>query len=299
MNQTYRLLVTRAIKTASVLGVLLLVAKVSAYWYTGSVSMLASSIDSLVDIAGSLTNLLVIRYALQPADNEHSFGHGKAESLAALAQSMFISGSALFLILNGVQHLLRPEPLNAPLYGIIVTLIALISTALLVLFQRWVIRKTGSQAVYADMLHYQSDVLVNAAILCALLLTWYGFRQADGVFALATGGYILYSALRLGYLAIQALLDEALPQDEREEIKTIIDNWPDVLGAHDLRTRRSGPTRFIQFHLEMEDQLTLVKVYQLVQCIESALLQRFPGADITIHCDPTSTVPHQRRGFFN
>lgn len=168
MNQSYGRLVSRAAIAATAMASALLLIKIFAWWYTGSVSILAALVDSLVDIAASLTNLLVVRYSLQPADEEHTFGHGKAESLAALAQSMFISGSALFLFLTGIQHLVRPEPLQAAGVGVVVTLIALVSTLALVTFQRWVVRKTQSQAVRADMLHYQSDVMMNGAILVAL-----------------------------------------------------------------------------------------------------------------------------------
>ena len=154
MNQSYGRLVSRAAIAATAMASLLLLIKIFAWWYTGSVSILAALVDSLVDIGASLTNLLVVRYSLQPADDNHSFGHGKAESLAALAQSMFISGSALFLFLTGIQHLISPTPMTDPGVGVIVTIVALICTIILVSFQRWVVRRTQSQAVRADMLHY-------------------------------------------------------------------------------------------------------------------------------------------------
>ena len=238
MDPQYARLVKAAALSATVLASILLIIKIFAWWHTGSVSLLAALVDSLVDLAASLTNLFVVRYSLQPADEEHTFGHGKAESLAALAQSMFISGSALFLFLTGFQHLASPEPLQDPGLGIWVTLIALFSTLILVTFQRWVVRKTQSQAIRADMLHYQSDVMMNGAILIALALSWYGFHRADALFALGIGVYILYSALRMGYEAVQALLDRALPDDERQEIINIVTSWPGVIGAHDLRTRQ-------------------------------------------------------------
>ena len=141
MQHSYGRLVKRAALAATILASVLLLVKIFAWWYTGSVSLLASLVDSLVDIAASLTNLLVVRYALQPADENHTFGHGKAESLAALAQSMFISGSALFLFLTGLQHLASPSEMRAPGVGIVVTIVALSSTLVLVAFQRWVVRK--------------------------------------------------------------------------------------------------------------------------------------------------------------
>lgn len=294
MDPQYARLVKAAALSATVLASILLMIKIFAWWHTGSVSLLAALVDSLVDLAASLTNLFVVRYSLQPADEEHTFGHGKAESLAALAQSMFISGSALFLFLTGFQHLASPEPLQDLGVGIWVTLIALFSTLILVTFQRWVVRKTHSQAIRADMLHYQSDVMMNGAILIALALSWYGFHRADALFALGIGVYILYSALRMGYEAVQALLDRALPDAERQAIIDIVMSWPGVIGAHDLRTRQSGPTRFIQLHLEMEDMLPLMEAHILAEQVERALLHRFPGADVLIHQDPCSVVPKER-----
>ncbi|ELQ6225763.1 CDF family cation-efflux transporter FieF [Cronobacter turicensis] len=298
MNHDYARLVSRAALAATLVATLLLIIKIFAWWYTGSVSILAALVDSLVDIAASLTNLFVVRYSLQPADEEHTFGHGKAESLAALAQSMFISGSALFLFLTGIQHLIQPEPMRAPLVGIIVTMAALVTTLMLVTFQRWVVRKTRSQAVRADMLHYQSDVMMNTAILVALALAWYGLHRADALFALGIGVWILYSALRMGYEAVQSLLDRALPDDERQAIVDIIAAWPGVRGAHDLRTRQSGPTRFIQLHLEMEDNLPLVQAHLIAEQVEQAILFRFPGSDVIIHQDPCSVVPRFQQGQF-
>ncbi|ALB56697.1 CDF family cation-efflux transporter FieF [Cronobacter universalis] len=298
MNHDYARLVSRAALAATLVATLLLIIKIFAWWYTGSVSILAALVDSLVDIAASLTNLLVVRYSLQPADKEHTFGHGKAESLAALAQSMFISGSALFLFLTGIQHLVEPEPMRAPLVGIVVTVAALVTTLMLVTFQRWVVRKTRSQAVRADMLHYQSDVMMNTAILVALALSWYGLHRADALFALGIGVWILYSALRMGYEAVQSLLDRALPDDERQAIVDIIAAWPGVRGAHDLRTRQSGPTRFIQLHLEMEDNLPLVQAHLIAEQVEQAILFRFPGSDVIIHQDPCSVVPRFQQGQF-
>ncbi len=298
MNQQYGRLVSRAAAAATVMATLLLIIKIFAWWYTGSVSVLAALVDSLVDIAASLTNLLVVRYSLQPADEDHAFGHGKAESLAALAQSMFISGSALFLFLTGIQHLARPEEMRSPLVGVVVTVVALISTLILVAFQRWVVRRTQSQAVRADMLHYQSDVLMNGAILIALALSWYGWHRADSLFALGIGVYILYSALRMGYEAVQSLLDRTLPEDECQAIIDIARGWPEVQGAHDLRTRQSGPTRFIQLHLEMDDSLPLVQAHHIAEQVEHAILERFPGSDVIIHQDPGSAVAAVHQGKF-
>lgn len=290
MKQEYARLVTMAAWTATIVATLLLIVKVGAWWVTGSVSLLASLIDSMLDIAASLVNLVVVRYSLQPADREHTFGHGKAESLAALAQAMFISGSAVFLILNGVDRFFRPHALQSPEYGVYVSLFAIVVTFGLVRFQKYVVQKTGSQAIAADSLHYESDLYMNAAIMLALALSWFGIGQADAVFAIGIGGYILYSAFKMVREATQTLLDRKLPDEELKEIRECCLSIEGVLGVHQLRTRMSGPTRFIQLHLELEDQMPLLEAHRISDLVEDSLLERFPGADVLIHQDPYSVV---------
>ncbi|MHC6528538.1 MULTISPECIES: CDF family cation-efflux transporter FieF [unclassified Vibrio] len=290
MKKDYARLVTLAAWTAATVATLLLIVKIFAWWVTGSVSLLASLIDSLLDIAASVVNLIVVRYAVQPADREHTFGHGKAESLAALAQAMFISGSACFLILNGVDRFFRPHELTSPEYGVYVSLFAIVVTFALVRFQQYVVRKTGSQAIAADSLHYQSDLYMNIAIMVALGLSWFGLKQADAVFAVGIGIYILYSAFRMITEATQILLDRQLPEEELEQIRLSCLEVDGVLGVHQLRTRMSGPVRFIQLHLELEDQIPLIEAHRISDEAEEKLLQLFPEADVLIHQDPFSVV---------
>ncbi len=290
MKQQYARLVTTAAWTATITATLLLLVKVITWWVTGSVSLLASLIDSMLDIAASVINLVVVRYSLQPADREHTFGHGKAESLAALAQAMFISGSAVFLILNGVDRFFRPQSLHAPELGVYVSLFAMAMTLGLVTFQKHVVRVTGSQAIAADSLHYQTDLYMNAAIMVALGLSYFGVTQADAVFAIGIGVFILYSAFKMVNAAIQTLLDRKLPDSELEEIRNQCFSVKGVLGVHQLRTRMSGPTRFIQLHLELDDNLRLIEAHYIADKVEDNLLTAFPGADVLIHQDPISVV---------
>ncbi|WP_104400336.1 CDF family cation-efflux transporter FieF [Vibrio penaeicida] len=287
----YSKLVTTAAWLAAGVATILLIVKIAAWWVTGSVSLLASLIDSLLDIAASVVNLIVVRYSLQPADKEHSFGHGKAESLAALAQAMFISGSACFLILNGVDRFFRPHELHSPELGVYVSMFAILVTGGLVAFQKHVVKRTGSQAIAADSLHYQSDLYMNAAIIVALGLSWYGIGQADAVFAIGIGIFILSSAIRMVYTAVQSLLDRQLPDEEIEDIHSITCSVKGVLGAHQIRTRMSGPVRFIQLHLELDDHMPLIEAHRISDEVEQKLLERFPEGDILIHQDPISVVP--------
>lgn len=290
MKQEYARLVTLAAWTATIVASGLLIVKIAAWWVTGSVSLLASVVDSLLDIAASVVNLIVIRYALQPADREHTFGHGKAESLAALAQAMFISGSACFLLLNGVERFFRPHELQSPEYGIYVSVFALLVTFALVSFQRYVVKKTNSQAIAADSLHYQTDLYMNAAIILALGLSWLGFKQADAIFAIGIGLYILYSAIGMAYQAVQTLLDRKLPDDELAQIRAACLSVSGVLGVHQLRTRMAGPVRFIQLHLELDDHIPLIEAHRISDQVEEKLRHLFPGADVIIHQDPYSVV---------
>ncbi|EHE7897291.1 CDF family cation-efflux transporter FieF [Vibrio parahaemolyticus] len=290
MKQQYARLVTTAAWTATIVAMLLLIVKVITWWVTGSVSLLASLIDSMLDIAASVVNLVVVRYSLQPADREHTFGHGKAESLAALAQAMFISGSAVFLILNGIDRFFRPHELNAPELGVYVSLFAMMVTFGLVMFQKRVVRITGSQAIAADSLHYQTDLYMNGAIMVALGLSYFGVTQADAVFAIGIGIFILYSAFKMVSEAIQTLLDRKLPDEELEQINQACLSVKGVLGVHQLRTRMSGPTRFIQLHLELDDNLRLIEAHYIADKVEDNLLALFPEADVLIHQDPLSVV---------
>lgn len=290
MEKEYARLVTIAAWSATLVATLLLIIKLVAWWVTGSISLLASLIDSFIDIAASVINLIVVRYSLQPADREHAFGHGKAESLAALAQAMFITGSACFLILNGIDRFFRPQSLQSPEYGVYVSAFAFVLTSALVMFQKYVVNKTQSQAIAADSLHYQTDLYMNVAIMVALVISWYGFGQADALFAIGIGIYISVSAARMVYHASQTLLDRKLPDYEITQIRQICMDVEGVLGLHGVRTRMSGPVRFIQLHLELDDNLKLIEAHEISDIVENNLKEKFPGADVLVHHDPYSVI---------
>jgi len=275
--------------SASVAGVLIL-AKLMAWVYLDSVSLLATLLDSCLDAAASLITLFAVRHALEPADDDHRFGHGKAEALAGLAQSMFITGSALFLILEATSRFFHPQQFQDVGVGLGVMVFSMLATLGLLSFQRVVIRKTGSVAIQADALHYKTDLYMNASVLLALLLISYGWGGFDAVFALAIGVYILYSAWEIIQLALKDLMDQELSEDERENIRQIILKHPKALGMHDLRTRKSGTTLFIQLHLELDDDLRLIEAHAISDEVEDSLLEVYPRAEIIVHEDPVSSV---------
>lgn len=267
---------------------LLILAKLGAWLVTGSVSVLASLVDSLMDAGASLVNLLAVHWSLMPPDAEHRFGHGKAEALAALGQAIFIAGSALFLGSQAVDRLLHPQPVAEAEVGLLVIGFAILVTLALLAFQRHVIHRTGSAAIRADALHYATDLATNVATVVALLLASAGWSELDPLFGLAIGAYILYSASRIGFDAIQLLMDRELPEEARRQILDIAASVPGVLGVHGLRTRRSGQSLIIQLHLEIEDVMPLLAAHRIALDVEARIRDEHPDSDITIHQDPVS-----------
>jgi ferrous-iron efflux pump FieF len=264
----------------------LIAAKLVAYLLSGSVAILASLVDSLMDAAASLINLFAVRYSLKPADEEHRFGHGKAEAVAGLAQATFIAGSAVFLALQAVDRLLHPQPLAALGAGMAVMAAAIVATLLLLAVQRYVILRTGSTAIKADSLHYATDLLTNTAVLIALFLAGQGWPGTDPVLALGISVYILYSASRIAAEALDLLLDREVPDEQREAIRAAAIDDERVIGLHDLRTRRSGDTLFVQLHLELDGRLDLTTAHALADGAEARILAVAPEAQVLIHMDP-------------
>ncbi|WP_151178749.1 cation diffusion facilitator family transporter [Hypericibacter terrae] len=265
----------------------LILAKVVAYLLTDSVSMLSTLLDSLMDAAASLVNLIAVRHALTPADREHRFGHGKAEALAGLGQSTFIAGSAAFLLFESIGRLVSPQPVTNGIVGIGVMLFSMALTLVLVLFQRHVIRRTRSIAVSADSLHYVGDIAANLAVLAALVLSsQFGWNRSDPIFAIGVSFYVGFTAWQIARSAFDMLMDREMPDEERSRIRAIVMANPRVRNMHDLRTRRSGPHRFIQFHLEMDPEMRLTEAHILSDEVEAAILKEFPAAEVIIHEDP-------------
>jgi cation diffusion facilitator family transporter len=264
----------------------LVVAKAVAWWLSGSVSLLAGLTDSLLDGAASLINLIAVHYALQPADENHRYGHGKAEALAGLGQAVFIAISAVLVGIRGFERLQEPQDIAATGIGVAVILLSLAMTFALLLFQRHVVRVTGSTAIRADSLHYASDLLLNASILAALLLAAWGWQRADALFGIGIALYILWSALGIVRESASVLMDEELPLETSERMLQLALDVPGVLGAHDLRTRMSGTHWFVQLHLDLPAGLTLQEAHDLCEAAEFAIRAEFPRAEVLVHADP-------------
>lgn len=276
--------------SVSVAGVLIVV-KLGAWVATESVSILSTLLDSLLDAGASMVNLLAVRRALQPADREHRFGHGKAEPLAGLAQAAFICGSAAILLIQAGDRFFHPRPVHSAEIGYAVMVFTIVLTVGLVIFQKYVVGKTGSVAVSGDSLHYQSDVMINASVIISLFLSSrMGWPMADPLFAIAIAAYIVFGAREIGRDALKLLMDHELPKEERQRIKEIARSQPGVLGMHDLRTRSSGMMTFIQLHLEMDGGITLLKAHEIAEAVMHNLENAFPNAEVIIHEDPEGVM---------
>lgn len=278
----------RAATIASLsLAILLCVAKLGAATATGSLAVLASLVDSLTDLVASAITFASVRIAQRPPDRGHRYGHGKAESLSALAQGALVAGSAGFILLDGIQRLIVPRPIAASQIGIAVMVLAIVLTLALVAFQRHVVRRTGSQAIAADSLHYRADLATNLAVIVSLLFASRpGWSWVDPLIAVGIAGYLLSQALAIGRRAVDTLMDRELPRAERERVKEIVRGHPEVVDLHDLRTREAGNVRFIELHVELDGRMPLRAVHDVTDALEREIGEAFPEVEVIIHPEP-------------
>lgn len=266
----------------------LVVIKLLAWLATGSVAMLTSAVDALVDLASSLVTFFGVRYAERPPDGDHRFGHGKGEAVAAFTQATFLAGAAMVLTFQSAQRLVEPERLGQLDLGLIVIIGSLIAAGGLVLLQSYVVRKTGSTAIAADRAHYLTDVAVNVAVLAAFGLTRLtGWTRADPSFALAIAAYMLWNARGIANAALAQLLDQEMPVAERDRIREAVMACDGVRSMHDLRTRSSGDRVFVEYHLEVDGGLSVDHGHAIGDRTEAALKALLPGTvEATAHLEP-------------
>ncbi len=277
----------RATYASVTVSAFLIAIKFAAWLATGSVAMLSSLVDSLLDVVAAVVNLLAVRQALEPPDPEHRFGHGKAEPLAALCQAAFLAGGALLVTFEAIGRLVTPTPVSRASLGIVVVIVSTAVAGVLVAYQRYVVRKTGSLAIGADELHFRSDLVVNAAVLIALIVdALFATPLLDPIFGGAIGLWIIYGSVHLLRLSLNQLMDREMPDDDRARIRAIAEAADDVTAVHDLKTRIAGPTAFIQLHLEMDGAMDLRHAHEIADRVEAQLRDAYPHAEIIIHQDP-------------
>jgi len=280
-------LMRRATYASVSVALILVAAKLWAWLATGSVAMLTTLTDSALDLIASMVNLVAVRHALTPADEEHRFGHGKAEAIAGLGQAALIFGSSLFLLVEGGQRLLDPQVVVRTELGLTIIGGAIALTLCLVLYQRYVVRQTSSLAISADSVHYKSDLFMNLGVVVSLVLVGqFDLPLADPLIAIAIAFYIGWSAWEIARQSTQQLMDRELSDGERQKIWDIATSHPDVHEIHDLRTRTSGTWNFIQFHVEMDPLITLAEAHRISDEVEDLIRKAFPDSEVFIHQDP-------------
>jgi ferrous-iron efflux pump FieF len=279
----------RAAQLSILAAAFLITLKTATGFLTGSISVWASLLDSTMDIFASVINFFAVRAASRPADEDHAYGHGKAESLAGLFQSLVIAASGLFLIWEAIHRIIAPHPTSSELVGVAVMLIAIFVSVALVVRLRRVARETESPALLSDSLHYATDIYTNSGALLALviiLLT--GWLIIDPLISIMIALYILWSAFQVGREAVDVLMDKRLPMDIDEQVAIVVRGFREhgVIGFHDLRTRRSGSQKFIDLHLEIERDKRLEDAHALAVRVLRAIEAEIPRSRVQIHTDP-------------
>lgn len=255
--------------------------------YTGSLAVLSSMIDSLADIFASSITYVAVKFSSRPATADHRYGYGKAEALSALIQSAFIAGSGIFVMYDGFSRIFYPRPLESTGMGIIIMVISLISTMGLIIFQKFVTKRTNSQAISADSAHYTVDVITNASIIISLIVVeLFQISWFDTLTAFIISAYLLKNAYHLAKEAVGLLMDEELSEEIRLNIIRIVKESPFAKGIHDLRTRDLGGNYMFEFHLELDGELSLYAAHDLTDMIEDDILEAYPNSQIIIHQDP-------------
>ncbi len=271
--------------------VLLVTLKLWALGQHNSMALLGSLADSALDLVASLVTLLGVIIATRPADRTHRFGHGKAEALAAIFQVMLIALSAAGIAIRSGEALVAGQRVAGAQEGILVSVIAIVATLALLAYQRFVIARTRSLAIHADHVHYQSDLLLNLAVIVALVLDRYaGLSGADPLFGLGIAAWLLWGAWRSGGNAIDHLMDREWPEEKRQQFVEVAARHPELSRLHDLRTRTSGGVDFVQFHVDLDPDMTVAEAHGIVDRVEAELCRAFPGVELLIHIDPAGHV---------
>ena len=282
----------RSAAMASITVAVILVAlKTWASWRTGSTAMLGSLADSALDLIASLATLPGVWGASMPADEDHRFGHGKAEALAAIFQVMLIALSAFGIAVRAIMQLAGQHQTAAAGDGIAVSVIAIALTLALLGWQRYVMSRTRSLAIQTDHLHYMSDLLLNLSVIAALMLDQYaGLGLADPLFGLAIAAWLAFGAWRGASEAVDALMAREWPESRRIAFVEAAARHPELSNLHDLRTRTSGNRDFVQFHVDLPPAMTIEQAHAIIERVEEDLCGQFPGMELLIHIDPEGHV---------
>lgn len=279
---------TRRVALLSVaVAAVLIVVKAIAWRMSGSVAILASLSDSALDLVASLITVYAVRYAAEPPDAEHRFGHGKAEAFSSLMQGGLVFASGALIGREAIDALLHPRPVQHGLAGVVVMIVSIGLTLALITAQTRVVKASGSIAIAGDRAHYAADLASNAVALVGVgAAAWLGLAWIDSAAGLVVALWLIWGAIGVFREASAQLMDEELPETERERIVLLATADPRMLGVHQLRTRASGPYVHMQMHADLAADISLAEAHTIMVAAENRLLEAFPSADIIIHPDP-------------
>ena len=288
MNQKNTDSLVRSASIASLLvASTLIVLKYYGWVTTTSVSLLGSLVDSLIDFLASVFVFVAISYSILPADAKHRFGYGKSEGLAAFVQSLLIGISGIYVCFEAIKRLLNPSQINQPSTAIWIILVSIVLTLALVMYQKYVVKKSKSIAIESDRYHYLTDTYINLSVLFSIAITgWTRFVFIDALVGLLISGVILYTSVTLLKKSFKILLDQEIQSDDRDRIREIALDHPKVLGFHDLRTRDTGRKYIIQFHLELDPNMSLLESHEITDEVTDNVLKLYPDSELIIHTDP-------------
>ena len=265
----------------------LIIIKYYGWAETDSISLLGSLADSLMDFLASIFVFIAISFSLLPADEKHRFGYGKSEGLVVFIQSLLIGVSGLYVFSEAIQRFIHPIKINQPSVAIWIIVVSIVLSIALILFQKYVVKISKSKAIESDQYHYLTDLYINISVLISILISgWTAYLFVDSLIGLIIALFVIYSAINLLKKSFKILLDQELPSSDREQIKSIALTHPEVLGFHDLRTRDAGRNYVIQFHLELDPQMSLLNSHEIIEEVMEKVLDAFPDAEIIVHSDP-------------
>ena len=290
MAETFKGNKTKAAKVAMSVEFFLAVSKAAVGFLTGSLSILSSAVDSILDIAASFFNFIAIKKAEEPADTGHQYGHGKYEAMATFIQSIIIFVSGLFILLSAWDKFIHNKHPEVSSAGFVVMGISIAATIFLTIYLRYVAKKEKSSVLEADAMHYSIDLYTNIGILAALfIIKLTGWTVIDSIVAALVAIYIIFSAIKLSVQVSKQLLDSRIEEEAYNKLLKVLDSFGSYhLDFHRLRTRSAGNEIFIDMHLTLCRKLTLDEVHQITDVIENAISKEISGADITIHPEPCS-----------
>ena len=273
----------------------LIIIKLIAYFYTGSIIILSVMADSIFDLIISLTSLILVRISLRQNTAEYRFGYGKAEALSAFIEGIIILFISISILVLAFQKYQQPDSyMEHANIAIGVMLMSLISTFFLVRYQTTVMKETNSISIESEKLHYMSDLLTNfAALIGIILVASFNFTKADPIIAGLISIYLMYTTFEIFKKSVAVLIDREIDDDLKKEVFEIVQSHNKVLGFHDVRTRQSGSSKgkfFMQMHIEVSEHVTLNESHNIADQVEDSILEKFPDSVILLHVDPQNVI---------